>query len=96
MKYGALGLIEVLGSSNAVLVVDQLLKAADVQFKTWNCKCGGHVTIFINGDVSAVTAAVDSVKNNPPCSVFNTAVISSPSDETAKWAEESAKKNNFA
>ena len=96
MNYGALGLIEILGTANAVLVVDQVLKAADVNFKTWNYKCGGHVTIFIVGDVSAVTAAVETVKNNPPCTVFCTSVIASPSEETAKWAEESAKQNKFA
>ena len=26
MKYGAFGLVEVLGSSNAILVIDQMLK----------------------------------------------------------------------
>ena len=38
MTYGALGLVEVLGSSNAVVVVDQMLKTSDVSFRTWNTK----------------------------------------------------------
>ena len=42
MKYGAFGLVEVLGSCNAVMVIDQMLKTADVSFRTWNGKCGGH------------------------------------------------------
>lgn len=92
MSYGALGLIEVLGSTNAILVVDKLLKTADVEYKTWNTKCGGHVTVFVSGDVSAVSAAVQAVKENPPCEIFLTAVISNPSEETKKWAEANVKK----
>ena len=55
MKYGAFGLVEVLGSCNAVMVIDQMLKTADVSFRTWNGKCGGHEVVFMSGDVSAVT-----------------------------------------
>ena len=46
MKYGAFGLVEVLGSCNAVMVIDQMLKTADVSFRTWNGKCGGHEVVF--------------------------------------------------
>ena len=42
MSYGALGLVEVLGSCNAVVVLDQMLKTSDVEFRTWHTKCGGH------------------------------------------------------
>ncbi len=69
MRYGAFGLVEVVGSSNAVIVIDQMLKTADVSFLTRNGKCGGHETVFVTGDVSAVTAAVQAVKENPPCDV---------------------------
>ena len=79
MTYGAFGLVEVLGSSNAILVVDQMLKASEVTFRTWHTKCGGHATVFLSGDVAAVTAAVDSVKENPPCDIVAAAVISNPS-----------------
>lgn len=96
MKYGAFGLVEVLGSCNAILVIDQMLKAADVSFRTWQTKCGGHATVFLSGDVSAVTAAVDSVKTNPPCEVIAAAVISSPSEETVRIVEEEAVRNHFA
>lgn len=90
MTYGALGLVEVLGNANAVLVVDQMLKSSNVNFQTWNTKCGGHTLIFMSGDVSAVSAAVDSVKHNPPCEIFNSAIISSPSEETRRLVKESA------
>lgn len=84
MRYGAYGLIEVLGSASAVLVVDKMLKTAAVGFDTWNTKCGGHVTVFLGGDVSAVTAAVEAVKENPPCEIIAAAVISNPSEETER------------
>ena len=92
MNYGAFGLVEVVGSSNAILVIDQ---TSDVSFLTWQTKCGGHATVFLTGDVSAVTAAVDSVKGNPPCEIVASAVISNPSEETVRLAEEEAVRNHF-
>ena len=70
MSYGALGLVEVVGSCNAVVVLDQMLKTSDVEFRTWHTKCGGHATIFLSGDIAAVKAAVDAVKGNPPCEII--------------------------
>ena len=96
MRYGAFGLVEVLGSSNAILVIDQMLKTSDVAFRTWNTKCGGHATVFLSGDVSAVTAAVESVKGNPPCEVIAAAVISNPSEETIRLVEEEVEKHHFS
>lgn len=87
MKYGAFGLVEVLGSGNAIKVTDQMLKTADVAFQTKNTRCGGHTTVFISGDVSAVKAAIDSVRENPPCEIIAAAVISNPSEETVRLVE---------
>ncbi len=87
MKYGAFGLVEVLGDANAVLVTDQMLKAADVTYETKDTKCGGHALVFISGSVSAVKAAVDTIKENPLCKVFQTAVISNPSMEMIEIVE---------
>lgn len=95
MTYGAFGLVEVLGSSNAIIVVDQMLKTSEVSFRTWHTKCGGHATVFLSGDVAAVTAAVESIKENPPCEVIAAAVISNPSQETVRLVEEEAVKNHF-
>lgn len=75
MSYGAFGLVEVLGEANAILVADQMLKAADVKYETQDTKCGGHALIFVSGSVSAVKAAVDTVVEAPPCEVIKTAVI---------------------
>ena len=96
MTYGAFGLVEVLGSANAVLVVDQMLKTADVEFRTWDTKCGGHATVFMSGDVAAVTSAVARVSAEPLCDVVTSAVISNPSEETFRLVEESAVRNGFA
>jgi microcompartment protein CcmL/EutN len=87
MVYGAYGLVEVLGDTNSVVVVDRMLKTAEVNFETTDTKCGGHVLIFVSGSVSAVKSAVDSVTNNPPCKIFNSAVVSNPSEEMINIVE---------
>lgn len=92
MSYGALGLVEVLGSCNAVVVLDQMLKTSNVEFRTWHTKCGGHATVFLSGDVAAVKAAVDSVKENRE--IIAAAVISAPSGETARLVEEEEEKHH--
>ena len=87
MVYGAYGLVEVVGEAHAVLVTDRMLKTAEVEYVTQDTKCGGHALVFIGGSVSAVTAAVESVKNDPPCPVEQTAVISNPSQEMVDIVE---------
>lgn len=88
MTYGAYGLVEVVGEANAVLVTDRMLKTAEVEYVTQDTKCGGHALVFVGGSVSAVTSAVDSVKEDPPCEVVETAVISNPSQEMVDIVEE--------
>ncbi len=87
MTYGAYGLVEVLGDANAVIVTDRMLKTADVEYVTKDTKCGGHVLVFMGGSISAVSAAVESVKEDPPCKVFQSAVISNPSQEMVNIVE---------
>lgn len=94
--FSALGLVEVNGSADAVQVVDLMVKTADVEFQTWNTKCGGHATVFVSGAVSAVTSAVEAVKTNPPCTVIRTAVISGPAEETERLVIESRESGRFA
>lgn len=45
-----------------MIVVDRMLKTAEVEYVTQDTKCGGHALVFVGGSVSAVTAAVDEVK----------------------------------
>lgn len=87
MTYGAYGLVEVVGEANGILVTDRMLKTADVEYVAHDTKCGGHALIFITGSVSAVKAAVEAVKENPPCPVEQTAVISNPSQEMIEIVE---------
>lgn len=92
MTYGAFGLVEVVGSSNAVYIVDKMLKTADVQMQTWDVKYGGHVTVFLSGDVSAIKAAVDAAKEDVTIKVIAAAVMSNPSKEAIRLVEESKNK----
>ncbi len=73
--------MEVVGEANAILVTDRMLKTSEVEYVTQDTKCGGHALVFVGGDVAAVTAAVESVKQDPPCDVIESAVISNPSQE---------------
>ena len=84
----AYGLVEVLGRANAVRVLDQMCKAADVQFVTDYTRNGGHDTVVVSGSTSACTAAVDSVKENNPCPSVGAAVMSGPSSESDRIFQE--------
>ena len=87
MRYGAFGLVEVLGEANAIIVADQMLKTSEVAYETQDTKCGGHVLLFFSGSVSAVKAAVDTAVSSAPCKVFGSAVISNPSEEMIEIVE---------
>ncbi len=57
----SLGLIEIQALGHAILVLDTMTKAADVEFVAVERKLGGRlVTLVIRGKLSAVTAAIDS------------------------------------
>ena len=57
----ALGFIEISGVTAAVDALDIMCKSADVDFVTWERKLGGRlVTVIIEGDISAVSAAIDN------------------------------------
>jgi ethanolamine utilization protein EutM len=90
----SLGFIEIPGVTAAVDVLDTMLKTADVEFVTWERKLGGRlVTIIIQGDVAAVTEAVNHgvEKAMKPCVH---AVLPSPHEETIKMVQLSMAKFN--
>lgn len=58
----AIGLIEVIGFTNAVVAADESLKAASVKLIGVEKVDGGIVTVKLMGDVSAVMAAVEAGK----------------------------------
>ena len=89
----SLGFIEIPGVTAAIEALDTMCKTADVEFVTWERKLGGRlVTIIVQGDVSAVTEAVErAVKNAMKPCVH--AIIPNPHEETIKMVNISAKKH---
>ena len=59
----SLGLVEVSSLGNAIIMLDEMLKVADVEFVATERKLGGRlVTIVVRGSVSSVTASVETGK----------------------------------
>ena len=81
----SLGLIEVSGVTAAVDCLDIMCKSADVEFVTWERKLGGRlVTVVVEGQVSAVTAAVENAIANAIKKPVSHAVIASPHEEVQR------------
>lgn len=87
----SLGLIEVSGVTGAVDCLDIMCKSANVEFVTWERKLGGRlVTVIVQGDISAVTAAVESACASAIVKPVSRAVIASPHEETLRLVALSA------
>ena len=57
----SLGLVEVSALGNAIMMLDEMLKVADVEFVSVERKLGGRlVTIVVRGSISSVTASVEA------------------------------------
>ena len=85
------GFIEITGVVAAVDALDIMLKAAYVSLATWERKLGGRlVTMVIEGDVAAVTAAVDAAVAGAIKKPVLHAVIARPHEETVRMVELSA------
>lgn len=84
----SLGFFEIPSVTAAVEALDTMCKAADVEFVTWERKLGGRlVTIIIQGEVSAVSAAIDAAKYNALIEPCVSAVIANPHEETWRMVE---------
>ena len=78
----SLGFFEISGVVAAVNALDLMVKAADVEFVTWEKKLGGRlVTVIIRGEVSAVRAAIDAADKNGIKKPVGKAVIANPHEE---------------
>ena len=87
----ALGLVEVTGVTAGIDCLDIMCKSANVEFVTWERKLGGRlVTIIVQGDVSAVTAAVENAVAGAINQPASYAVIANPHAETQRMVELSA------
>ena len=85
------GFVEITGVVAAIDALDIMLKAADVSLATWERKLGGRlVTMVIEGDVAAVTAAVDAAVAGTIKKPVLHAVIARPHEETVRMVELSA------
>lgn len=57
----SLGFVEVSALGNAIAMLDEMLKAADVEFVAVERKLGGRlVTVVVRGSVSSVNASVEA------------------------------------
>ena len=87
----SVGMIEVSGVTGAIDCLDIMCKSADVEFVTWERKLGGRlVTVIVQGNVSAVTAAVENAVANGLVKPCAHAVIASPHEETWRILQISA------
>ena len=87
----SIGLIEVSGVTAAIDCLDIMCKSADVEFVTWERKLGGRlVTVVVEGQVSAVTAAVENAMANAIIKPVSHAVIASPHEEVERLLKLSA------
>jgi ethanolamine utilization protein EutM len=90
MMISSLGLIEVVGLVGAIEAADTAVKAANVRVIDYELtKGGGMVTVKIEGEVSAVKAAVDAavMAAERLTTVVSQLVIARPSEEVAKMVE---------
>jgi ethanolamine utilization protein EutM len=60
MAIQAVGMIETKGLVALVQATDAMLKAASVEFVGWNKVGSGLCSVFVQGDVGSVRAAVDA------------------------------------
>ena len=87
MEY-SLGLVEVSALGNAIIMLDDMLKAAEVEFVATERKLGGRlVTIVVRGELTSVKAAVDAgVARAKLCDCFKASqVIARPHSEILKF-----------
>lgn len=87
------GLIEISGVVAALDALDIMCKAANVTLATWERKLGGRlVTIIVEGDVAAVTAAVEAAKAHAIKPLVSSGVIANPHEETVAQVKRSMKR----
>ena len=87
----SIGLIEVTGVTAAIDCLDIMCKSADVEFVTWERKLGGRlVTVVVQGQVSAVSAAVENAMANAIKKPVSHVVIASPHEEVQRLLKLSA------
>ena len=91
------GFIEITGVVAAMDALDIMCKTADVELASWERKLGGRlVTIIVQGDVAAVTEAVEAAATNAIKKPASYAVIANPHEEIVKMVESNCSSPLFA
>ena len=87
----AYGFIEITGVVAAIDALDIMCKTADVTIASWERRLGGRlVTLIVEGDVSAVTEAVETACKQAIKKPVASGVIANPHEEIVKLVEFSA------
>ena len=87
----AYGFIEIAGVSAAMDALDIMCKTAEVELATWERKLGGRlVTLVIQGDVAAVTEAVETASKKAIKKPAANGVIANPHEEIVRLVHQSA------
>ena len=61
-NFSAIGVVEINFFTNALIALDEMLKASDVHLVSCEKKLGGRmVTIIVGGDTSSLNAAIEAV-----------------------------------
>ena len=85
------GFIEIQGVVATMDALDIMCKTANVELATWERKLGGRlVTLVVQGDVSAVTQAVETAAKNAIKKPVAQGVIANPHPEIVRLVEFSA------
>ena len=90
----AYGFIEITGVVAAINALDIMCKTADVELASWERKLGGRlVTIIVEGDVSAVTEAVNAAARSALSPSYANITFGSPRRKSGKCSCVSAVPN---
>ena len=88
-----MGFIEITGVVAALDALDIMCKSANVELVTWERKLGGRlVTIIVEGDVSAVNAAVENASTLAIKKPVAKLVLANPHEETRRIVDLSAQR----
>lgn len=94
MARNALGLIEVVGMTAAIVAADTAVKSANVRLLGYeNSKGGGMITVKFEGDVGAVKAALEAASTaaSRVNRIVSKHLIPRPSDEIEKMTNPKSK-----
>ncbi len=82
----ALGMIETHGLVSAIEAIDAMVKAASVEVLATREIGGGLVSVYIQGDVGAIKAAIDAGASSAKKvgELLSAHIITRPNDETMK------------